>query len=190
VKGDPKARGFRAHVGETSGAFSLRGFRFIRLDTQEARPLRLLPEQIDWFRSEVDAALAAGERVVIFQHNYPYQIWEDFAGPGIDDWRAIVQTRRITAIVCGHTHYGQVANDGRNVALAHANQGDRRPCLTLGKPVLGILPDGGAVPDRGGHQRSRWICAAHRPRHRAITLGDQLAALLQLGDGIEPVDRE
>ncbi len=135
VKGDPGARGFRAHVGEPYGAFSLRGFRFIRLDTQQARPVGLLPEQIDWFRSEVDEALAAGERVVIFQHNYPYQIWEDFAGPGIDDWRVIVQTRRITAIVCGHTHYGQVANDGRNVVIATRSIGDPEggpPGYTIG----------------------------------------------------------
>ena len=103
---------------------SLRGFRFIRLNTQESRPVGLSAEQIDWFRGEVDSALARGERVVIFQHNYPYQIWEDFAGPGIDDWRAIVQTRRIEAIVCGHTHYWQVANDGRNVAIATRSIGD------------------------------------------------------------------
>jgi predicted phosphodiesterase len=124
IKGDPEARGFRAHMGDTYGAFSLRGFRFIRLDTQQARPLGLLPPQVDWFRGEVDAALAAGERLVIFQHNYPYQIWEDFAGPGVDDWRTIVQTRRIAAIVCGHTHYGQVANDGRNVVIATRSIGD------------------------------------------------------------------
>ena len=56
--------------------------------------------------------------------NYPYQIWEDFAGPGIDDWRAVVQTRRIAAIICGHTHYWQVANDGRNVVVATRSIGD------------------------------------------------------------------
>ncbi len=79
---------------------------------------------MDWFRSEVDAAVAAGERVVIFQHNYPYQIWETFDGPGIDEWRAIVQTRPIAAIISGHTHYWQVANDGRNIAVAARSIGD------------------------------------------------------------------
>ncbi len=124
VKDDPEASGFRAHVGPTYGSTSLRGFRFIRLDTQQARPLGISAGQIDWFRAEVDAAIAAGERVVIFQHNFPYQIWETFDGPGIDDWRAIVQTRRITAIVCGHTHYGQVVNDGRNACVATRSIGD------------------------------------------------------------------
>ena len=124
VKDDPGAGGFRAHLGETFGATSLRGFRFLRLDTQQAKPLGIAAEQVAWFRAQVDEATAAGERVVLFQHNYPYQIWESFAGPGIDAWREVVQTRRIAAIFAGHTHYGQVANDGRNVAVATRSIGD------------------------------------------------------------------
>jgi predicted phosphodiesterase len=118
VKGDPAASRYRGHVGPTYGSATVRGFRFVRLNTQEARPLGLSPEQVEWFRTEVDAARAAGERVVVFQHNYPYQIWETFAGPGIDGWREVVQTRRVHAIVAGHTHYWQVANDGRNALVA------------------------------------------------------------------------
>ena len=135
VKDDPKASGFRAIVGETFGAFSLRGFRFIRLNTQESKPVGLSLEQVRWFRAEVDTALSMGESIVVLQHNYPYQIWEDFAGPGVDAWREIVQTRRITAIVAGHTHYWQIANDGRNVSIATRSIGDPEggpPGYTLG----------------------------------------------------------
>jgi 3',5'-cyclic-AMP phosphodiesterase len=124
VKDDPEGRGFHSTVGETFGSSTWRGFRCLRLDTQQARPLGLSTEQLNWFGREVDAALAEGERLVVFQHNYPYQIWENFAGPGIDAWRAIVQTRRVSAIICGHTHYGQVANDGRNVVVAGRSIGD------------------------------------------------------------------
>jgi 3',5'-cyclic-AMP phosphodiesterase len=124
IKGDPHATGFRKWVGEPHGSLRLRGFRFLRLNTQEARPVGLLGPQLDWFRSEVDDALTVGERVIVFQHNFPYQIWENFAGPGIDDWRAIVQTRAIHGIFCGHTHYWQVANDGRNVHVATRSIGD------------------------------------------------------------------
>ncbi len=124
VKGDPQATRFRSRLGATYGSTSMRGFRFLRLDTQQARPLGIGREQSDWFRAEVDAAIAAGERVVIFQHNYPYQIWEDYSGPGIDAWREVVQTRRIQAIVCGHTHYWQLANDGRNITIATRSIGD------------------------------------------------------------------
>jgi 3',5'-cyclic-AMP phosphodiesterase len=124
VKGDPAAAGFRTHVGEPYGTHSIEGFRIIRLNTQESRPVGLSAAQIGWFRGEIDSALAEGERVLIFQHNYPYQIWDDFAGPGVDAWRSIVHTRRVEAIVCGHTHYWQVANDGRNVAIATRSIGD------------------------------------------------------------------
>ena len=124
VHDDAAAVGFGRHVGGTFGASSIGGFRFLRLNTQESRPVGLSPGQVGWFRAEVDAAIARGERVVVFQHNYPYQIWEDFAGPGVDAWREVVQTRRIGAIFAGHTHYGQVANDGRNVAIATRSIGD------------------------------------------------------------------
>jgi hypothetical protein len=120
----PEAGQFRKYVDDTCGSLSLGGIRFVRLNSQEARPVGLSVEQVGWFRAEIDDAIEAGERVVLFQHNYPYQIWEDFAGPGIDDWRELVQTRRIHAIISGHTHYWQVANDGRNAVVATRSIGD------------------------------------------------------------------
>ncbi len=169
VKGDSWAKGFRRHLGEPYGAISLRGLTFIRLNTQESRPLGLSANQVDWFRGEVDEALARGERVVIFQHNYPYQIWEDFAGPGIDDWRAVVQTRRIEAIVCGHTHYWQVANDGRNVAIATRSIGDPEggpPGYTL----LYFRGDDLAVIYRSVEDRGPVVLVTH-PRERLLATG-------------------
>ncbi|MDY3555476.1 metallophosphoesterase [Gemmata sp. JC717] len=124
AQGDPAACRFRARVGDPCGSLSVRGFRFVRLNTQEAHPVGLSARQMTWFRAEVDAARAAGERVVVLQHNYPYQIWEDFAGAGTDAWREVVQTRRVHAIVSGHTHYWQLANDGRNAAVAVRSIGD------------------------------------------------------------------
>ncbi len=124
IKDDPEAEGFRRHVGKLYQANSLGGYRWICLDTQEGRPVGLSAEQIAWFHKEVESAQVKGERVIVFQHNYPYQIWEDFQGPGIDAWREVVQSRRISAIVCGHTHYWQVANDGRNVCVATRSIGD------------------------------------------------------------------
>lgn len=124
VKGDRQAKGFRAHLGPTYGSDSLRGFRFLRLDTQESKPVGMTQGQVDWFRTEVEDALSSGERPFIFQHNYPFQVWETYDGPGLDDWRAIVQRRRVAGIVCGHTHYLQAANDGRNAFVAVRSIGD------------------------------------------------------------------
>ncbi|HEV8377624.1 MAG TPA: metallophosphoesterase [Tepidisphaeraceae bacterium] len=121
---DGGCHAFEAHIGPTFGAFSSGGFRFIRLNTMQSRPLGISAQQLHWFRFEVDAARARGERVVIFQHHYPFKVCESFAGPGIEQWRRIVQTRPITAIFCGHTHYGQLANDGRNVYVTTRSIGD------------------------------------------------------------------
>ncbi len=121
---DPGAHAYQSRLGTTFKAFSLRGFRFICLNTMQYRPLGLSPEQVLWFRYEVDLAEAREERTVVFQHHYPFQIWEDFAGPGIAEWREIVQTRPIQVVFAGHTHYGQMANDGRNVYVATRSIGD------------------------------------------------------------------
>src|SRR5712692_9860476 len=89
------------------------------------RPLGLSEEQVIWFRYEVDAALARGERVVVFQHHYPFQVWEDFGNqPGMAAWREIVQTRPIIALFAGHTHFGQIANNGHHVYVATRSIGD------------------------------------------------------------------
>jgi len=169
VKDDPLATRFRRHVGEPYGTISLRGFKFIRLNTQESRPVGLSAEQVDWLRVEVDSALAVGERVVLFQHNYPYQVWEDFDGPGIDEWRAIVQTRRVEAIVCGHTHYRQVANDGRNVVIATRSIGDPEggpPGYTL----LCVRGDDLAATFRSVEDRGPIVLVTH-PRERLLATG-------------------
>lgn len=121
---DPGCHSFEVHVGPPYDAFTVGSYRFIRLNTMEYRPLGLSDEQVIWFRYEVDAALARGERVIVFQHHYPFKVMEYFAGPGIEDWREVMQTRPVTALFTGHTHYGQVANDGRNLYVTTRSIGD------------------------------------------------------------------
>ena len=121
---DPGCYSYQTHVGATYHAFTVGGYRFICLNTNQYKPLGMSQEQVIWFRYEVDAALARNERVIVFQHNYPFQVWEDFAGPGMEAWREVMQTRPITALFSGHTHYDQVANDGRNVYVATRSIGD------------------------------------------------------------------
>jgi 3',5'-cyclic-AMP phosphodiesterase len=121
---DPGCHSYQKNVGPTYLAYTVNGYRFICLNTMQFRPLGLTDEQVIWFRYEVDAALARGERVVVFQHHYPFQVWEDFDGPGIARWREIVQTLPITGLFAGHTHYGQIANDGHNVYVATRSIGD------------------------------------------------------------------
>ncbi|CAN5534906.1 hypothetical protein BH20VER3_BH20VER3_07710 [soil metagenome] len=122
---DPGCRAYQARLGPTYHAFTVGGYRFICLNTMQFRPLGMTDEQVIWFRYEADAALARGERVVVFQHHYPFQVWEDFGNqPGMASWREVMQTRPITALFAGHTHYGQIANDGRNIYVATRSIGD------------------------------------------------------------------
>jgi hypothetical protein len=107
--------------------------------------------------------------VVVFQHNYPYQICEDFAGPGLDDWRAVVQARRIAAIFAGHTHYWQVANDGRNAYVATRSIGDPEggpPGYTIGY----VRGDDLAVTYRSVEDAGPVVLIAH-PRERLLATG-------------------
>lgn len=124
VCGDPDAVKFRAFVGAPYGATALRGFRFLRLNTVEQRPLGLSAEQVGWFAEQMEAAHDRGERIVIFQHHYPFKVWEEFEGLGIEEWRQIVHHQRIAALFTGHTHYGQIANDGRNITITTRSIGD------------------------------------------------------------------
>lgn len=122
---DPAALAFQSELGATYHAFTVSGVRFICLNTMQFKPLGMTEEQVHWFRYEVDAAIARGEKVVVFQHHYPFQVWEDFLNmPGMMAWRDIVQTRPIVALFAGHTHYGQIANDGRHVYVATRSIGD------------------------------------------------------------------
>ena len=122
---DPGAHAFQARLGATYRAFSVRGFRFICLNTMQAKPLGMSTDQLHWFRYELDAALHRGERVVLFQHHYPFQIWEDFlSAMGMASWRKLVQTRPIHAVFAGHTHYGQMANNAHTVYVATRSIGE------------------------------------------------------------------
>jgi 3',5'-cyclic-AMP phosphodiesterase len=121
---DPGCHSYQARLGATYHAFTVGDYRFICLNTNQFKPVGLSDEQVIWFRYEVDAAIARGERVIVFQHNYPFQIWEAYAGPGIEEWRNVMQTRPITALFAGHTHYGQMANDGRNIYVTSRSIGE------------------------------------------------------------------
>ncbi len=169
IKNDPDAARFRRFVGEPYGATVLNGFRFVRLNTQESRPTGISAEQMEWLRDQIGQAEARGERIVIFQHNYPYQIWEDFAGPGIDDWRGLVQTHRVEGIICGHTHYWQMANDGRNALIAVRSIGDPEGG-PAGYAIVYCRGDDLAVTYRSVDDRGPVVLITH-PRQGLLATG-------------------
>ena len=171
AQGDAEALRFREFVDDTCGSVTLEGFRFLRLNTQEARPVGMSMEQLGWFKGEVDAARAACEKVVIFQHNYPFQIWEDYSGPGIDTWREVVQSRRIHAIITGHTHYWQKANDGRNAIVTTRSIGDPEGG-PAGYTLAVFSGEDFAISFRSIEDRGPLILIAH-PRESILATGPE-----------------
>lgn len=124
VYDDPQAAGFRRFVGDPLGQHQVYDVCFLRLNTVEHSPVGFSDGQVEWLRAALAAARAAGRRVVIFQHHYPYKVYEEFGGPGVDAWREAIGRERLVAIFSGHTHYAQIANDGRNLHIATRSIGD------------------------------------------------------------------
>jgi Icc protein len=166
---DGGCHAFRAHVGDTHHAFSLKGTRFVLLNTNEFRPMGLSGGQALWFRYEVDAALDRGERVVVFQHHYPFKVNETYDGPGVAAWREIVQTRPIAGVFCGHTHYGQIANDGRNVYVATRSIGDPEGGAA-GYAVVHLQGDDLAITRRTVDDRGPIVLITHPRNHVLCTV--------------------
>jgi Icc protein len=163
-------KGFREFVGESYGSFRLRGYRFVRLNTLEHIPLGLSSEQLHWFGEELTQAELCGERVVVFQHHYPFKVCETFSGPGIAAWRSLVQTRRIASIFTGHTHYGQIANDGRNTIITTRSIGDPeggRP----GYQIVYLDGDDLAITYRSVDDGGRPIVLITHPRRQLLATG-------------------
>jgi len=172
---DPGCHSFQAHVGDTYHAYTVGGYRFICLNTNQHRPLGFSDEQVIWFRYEVDAALARDERVIVFQHHYPFKVWEHFAGPGIEEWRNVVQTRPITALFTGHTHYGQMANDGRNVYVVSRSIGDPEGG-SAGYSIVHLDGDDLAVTYRTQEQRGPIAMITHPRRLILATNPDHIVS--------------
>ena len=147
MHGDPTASAFRSFVGDTHGASVIGGFRFVRLNTLDGPPLGMSDGQLDWFEAEGREATDAEQRLVVCQHHYPFKVFEQFDGPGVERWRDTVHARRPAVVLCGHTHYGQVANDGRCVYVATRSVGD---------------PEGGPPGYALVHLRGEELALTHR----------------------------
>jgi Icc protein len=169
VQGDAQAQGFRRFIGETYGASTMKGHRLVRLNTMEYQPLGMSLDQTRWFRGEVEAAAGRGEKVVLFQHHYPFKVYEQFFGPGICAWKETVRNWPLAAIFTGHTHYGQIANDGQNLSITTRSIGDPEggpPGFTLAL----LQGDDLAVTYRAINDRGPLVLITH-PRDLLLATG-------------------
>ena len=76
--------------------------------------------QKTWLDHELETATRAGTRCVIFMHSYP----ADLRGDGETDViNAAFEAREVLLVDMGHTHYNELANDGRTIFAATRSTG-------------------------------------------------------------------
>lgn len=117
---------FRAGLRATPlpAAFDAGGVRCLFLDICGAghggADFRLGAEQRDWLAAELRRADEHGRRCVVFMHSYP----ADLRGPGeTAAVNAAFAAARVLLVDMGHTHYNELANDGRTIFAATRSTG-------------------------------------------------------------------
>jgi 3',5'-cyclic-AMP phosphodiesterase len=122
-------------------AVRLDGYRCLFLDVVSAGTggpdFRLGDDQLAWTESELGSASTAGERAVVFMHTYPADLRE-----GADRLRSLLAEHGVLCVDMGHTHYNELANDGRTIFMATRSTGQ----IEEGPPGFSIAAiDAGVV---------------------------------------------
>ncbi|KWV57626.1 hypothetical protein AS156_38600 [Bradyrhizobium macuxiense] len=74
--------------------------------------------QMEWLARDLAEADAREQRPVLFVHTYPSEL-----GDGAATVRALMRKHRVVMVDMGHTHYNEIANDGRTIYAATRSTG-------------------------------------------------------------------
>ncbi len=94
-------------------SFSRDGYHFVFLNSLAVwNPPRfgLGPEQLAWLQNELVRASVAGLSSVLFMHAYPSEHGDDAQA-----LRSLIEEHEVLMVEMGHTHYNELASDGRTV---------------------------------------------------------------------------
>ncbi|MFM0229672.1 metallophosphoesterase family protein [Paraburkholderia sediminicola] len=81
---------------------------------------RLGKPQLDWFKAELQTAAAAGKETVVFAHGYPADLAD---ADEASAFHGLLREFRVAAVDMGHTHYNELANDGRTIYASTRSTG-------------------------------------------------------------------
>jgi hypothetical protein len=87
-------------------------------DNGAAKGFGIGPAQIDWLKRELETAENCQEWVILFMHTYPSELRDSGAKV-----QALMQEHRVLMVDMGHTHYDEIANDGRTIYAATRSTG-------------------------------------------------------------------
>jgi 3',5'-cyclic-AMP phosphodiesterase len=102
-------------------AQSVGGYRCLFLnvvDTGTPKGFGLSPMQMDWLETELEATDHRREPAILFMHAYPSELGDSAA-----KLRALMHKHRVLMVDMGHTHYNEIANDGRTIYAATRSTG-------------------------------------------------------------------
>jgi 3',5'-cyclic AMP phosphodiesterase CpdA len=111
-------------VARLPKAVSVRGLRCLFIDIvgpgSGGPDFRMGEDQLTWLERELDGAAERGETAAIFMHAYPADL------KGEDETDALVgliDSHDVAFVDMGHTHYNELANDGRTIYAATRSTG-------------------------------------------------------------------
>ncbi len=145
---------FHAALGAPALPFAERwpGTRCLFLDIVSAGDggpdFRLDATALDWLARELAAADRAAEIAAVFMHAYPAALRS--GGPAL---MSLLASHRVATVDMGHTHYNELANDGRTIYAATRSTGQ----IEEGPPGFSVMAvDGGAVSWRFRPLHDAW----------------------------------
>jgi 3',5'-cyclic-AMP phosphodiesterase len=101
--------------------FDAGSYSFLALDafdSDDPKVFDISQEQLHWLEQELELIAAAGKRSVMFLHCYPSELCR-FASP----LRDLIKSYSVLLVDMGHTHYNEIANDGRTLYTATRSTG-------------------------------------------------------------------
>lgn len=105
----------------THYSFKVGSVRFLALnafDTPHPASFCLLPKQLTWLEAEIREVSDAGGSAVLLLHCYPTDLKQ-----GGEALRASVENPAVRLVEMGHTHYNEIANDGKTLYTATRSTG-------------------------------------------------------------------
>jgi predicted phosphodiesterase len=108
-------------AAERNYTFNVGNVRFLAMnafDIPDPRSFTVLPEQMQWVEQQLEGASERGQSKVLLLHCYPTDL-----KVGRDHLVELVQKHNVRLIDMGHTHYNEVANDGRTIYTATRSTG-------------------------------------------------------------------
>jgi predicted phosphodiesterase len=106
---------------ETHYAFTVGNTRFLAMnafDVPEPPSFTVSDEQLRWAEVELQEATRCGQSKVLFLHCYPSDL-----KVGGDEVGRLVRDYDVRLVDMGHTHYNEIANDGRTLYSATRSTG-------------------------------------------------------------------